>query len=123
MRAVTSGELSRMRDDAESRLSDTCTIQTRSTVADGSGGVTETWANTYTSTPCYLSKTSIGAGAPAQGGKFTIHTAWTLAVAYDQAIAAGNRVVMGGDTYEVVSVGDDDTERALRVANIARIDN
>jgi len=116
----TAAELAQARLHAEELLPNTCTIQTRSTAADGMGGVTETWSDTD-DVPCRLDAVNMAARSSASGEKFTIHNIWSLFVHWDRAIAAGNRVVMGGDTYEVLSVQDDMDWRLLRKATLHRI--
>lgn len=119
--ALSADELAGMRDDAETLLlTQTCTIQTVSRASDGMGGFTETWNNTHTNVPCRLSPQ--GGSGRVQGDQFTVVTGWVLDVAYDQAIAAGNRVVLGGDTFDVLEVRDDHTDRIVRRAAIKRLD-
>jgi head-tail adaptor len=118
---LSGAELTWMRDEVEELImTDTCTIQTVSRASDGMGGFTETWANTYQNVPCRLSPQ--GGSGRVQGDQFTVVTGWVLDVAYDQAIAAGNRVVLGGDTFDVLEVRDDHTDRILRRAAIKRLD-
>jgi head-tail adaptor len=119
---LTANELTLMRAQASAMLPGTCTIQTRSTASDGMGGVTESWSNTYTSIACKLDIAPRQATFPQQGDQFQAHSSWVLTVAFDQAIAAGNRAIIGGDTFEVLNVGDDADYRTLRRAELKRID-
>ena len=114
-------------------LPDTCDIQVRRIVPDGMGGSTETWV-TYLfrdefdndnygaeDVACLLAPlTSKNQGQA--GNQFMMHGGWVLSVAFDRAIASGNRVVMGGDTYEVLGVEDDHSTRILRRADLHRLD-
>jgi len=117
---LTAAELAQARSDAEELLPSTCTIQVRSTAADGYGGVSESWSDTD-DVPCRLDNVSVKARMEGSGDKTTVHDAWTLFVHWDRSIAAGNRVVFGGDTYEVISVQDDHDWRLLREATLQRV--
>ena len=117
---LTAGELTQARSDAEELLPSTCTIQVRSTAADGQGGVTESWSDTD-GVPCRLDAMNVSARSSASGDKFTLHDAWTLYIHWDRSITAGNRVVFDSDTYEVLSVQDDADWRLLRQATLQRV--
>jgi len=117
---LTAAELDQARLHAEELLPSTCTIQVRSTAPDGMGGITESWADTE-DVPCRLDAIGVAGKGSATGDQFTIHTAWVLYVHWDRAIAAGNRVVFAGDTYEVLSVQDDKDWRLLRKAMLQRV--
>ncbi|MFQ5433490.1 MAG: head-tail adaptor protein [Anaerolineae bacterium] len=121
--AVTSAELTQMRADAEAVvLPSTCTIQTVTRTADGMGGWSDSWANTYTSVTCRLAPLGAGRAQTERGEAWAVSGAWVLTVKQDQAIAAGNRVIYSSDTYEVISVQDDHDFRVLRRAFLRRID-
>jgi len=47
---------------------------------------------------------------------------WTLSLAHSQTIAVTDRVVVDSETYEVVALNDDDTERVLTRATLRRAD-
>jgi len=117
---LTDAELTQARLDAEELLPSTCTIQVRNTSPDGQGGVTESWSDTD-GVPCRLDSMNVAGKSSASGDKFTIHDVWTLYVHWDRSIAPGNRVVFDSDTYEVLSVQDDDDWRLLRRATLQRV--
>lgn len=117
---ITARELVAMQATAAGMLPDSCTIQTRSTVANGQGGVTETWASTI-NVPCKLSALLLrNEGSP--GDRYAMRTGWMLSVAYSTTIAAGNRAIVNGHTYEVTSVEDEQSYRVLRRAYMQRVD-
>lgn len=120
--AIGALELESLRNAQESILTDTCTIQTVSQSSDGLGGFTDTWANTYTLVPCKLAPLGAGSGREDEGAAFVVGAGWVLRLHWDQAISSGNRVVLGGDTYEILSVEDDHTIRTARRARLKRID-
>lgn len=119
---LTATELDLIRTHAETLLPSTCTIQTRSTVPDGMGGVIESWADTYTNVSCRLDTMKVWTRSDASGEQFRVHNAFTLFVPYNQAIASGDRVIFDDDTYEVRAVNDNQDWRALRSAVVVRID-
>jgi SPP1 family predicted phage head-tail adaptor len=113
-------DLQLMRHTIADNLGDLATIQNYTDASDGQGGVTRTWANTYTNVPCRLAPKS--SHTQTEGGQYQAVTGWVLTVRYDQTIAAGDRVVKSGDTFEVLSVEDDRTDRVLRRAFLRRQD-
>lgn len=120
MTALTTAELTQMRLDAESILDTTCTIQTLSRASDGMGGWPETWANAYTGVACLLSAPQQQPTDDVSGDRFKVVAEWILSVHWDQAIAVNNRVILGGDTFDVVSIHDDQGMRVLRQAGLKR---
>ena len=117
-------ELNQMRWDTEDYLPDTCTIQTVTLTADGIGGWTEVWANTYTSVACRIWIRIGGAtGGREQvvGDEPTAVTGWTLNVHWDQALDNTMRVVHDGITYEVNVLNDDGTDLLQRRAWLTRM--
>jgi len=118
---LTQREIDGMRHTAGDMLPSSCTIQTRTTAADAQGGITATWANSYTNVPCKFSVLQMKEPGFA-GAQWHVTTGWVLSIHHDQPIAVGNRVVFGGDTYEVVGVDDDHDWRVLRRVQLRRAD-
>ena len=119
--SLTASELSAMRDHLEEILPDTCTIQTRSWQADGMGGGSYTWSDTYTNVKCRLAARPYREREEVSGGRLTVHSVWVLTLPWDQAIDETMRVVHDGETYEVVAVDDTHSERACRRADVVRV--
>jgi hypothetical protein len=121
---LISGELAQIRADFEAQILDqTCTIQTLTRTADGVGGFTESWANTYSSVACRLGTNMQASALGLVGDREVYPDAYTLNVANDQTIAEGNRVVAGGITYEVTHVKDTSVQWVfLRAAQLRRLD-
>lgn len=114
-------ELHLMRHAIADSLPDLCTVKSRTTVVDGQGGVTETWASTI-NVPCKLAPAGYVDRTASLGERYTVTDSWILTVRYDTTIAAGYRVVLGGDTYEVLGVQDDRSERLCRRASLRRVE-
>jgi hypothetical protein len=120
---LSAGELAQMRHTVSHGLPDLCTVKRVVLSPDGQGGYVETWATLYSSVPCRLRPAPVGARTGQDvAGQWQVASAWYLVVAYDQALASGDRVVLGGDTYHVISVDDDMSERVLRTAYLRRVD-
>lgn len=116
-------DLCLMRHTLQDNLGDLCTVQTYTDAMDGFGGVTRTWANTYTNVPCRIAPSSAGErSTETVGSQYQAVTGWILTVRHDQTITPGNRVVKGGDTFQVLSVEDDRSDRVCRRAYLRRED-
>jgi SPP1 family predicted phage head-tail adaptor len=114
-------ELAQLRADHEDYMPDTCTIQTKTVAIGAAGGWTETWTDTAT-VDCRLAPTMHGLGEIINAAQLASLTSWVLTVHHDQAISAEQRVVVGGDTYEVERVEDDHSHRTARRAYLRRLD-
>jgi len=121
---LTANELTQARADFEAQILDqTCTIQTLTRTADGVGGFTEAWANTYTSVPCRLGVSKRSGALVVQGERGNYPDAFTLNVANDQALTEGQRVIVGGITYEVTHAKDASVQWVfLKSAELRRLD-
>lgn len=123
MTALSAKELSDMRTIADDFFPDTCTIQTKTTSTGGMGGISESYANTYTGVACRLDP----GGARVSGSEAIVNFAlegkstWMLNIPYDQAIAIEDRVVHSGETYEVVGVVDTQSYSTIRRAILVRV--
>jgi SPP1 family predicted phage head-tail adaptor len=120
MTAISAAELTDMRAIADDFFPDTCTIQTRTESVDALGGVTQTWANTYTSVACRLDP--IGGNEQVSNLVLEGESHWMLNISYDQAISIEDRVIHDGKTYEVAAVVDTQSYRTIRRAELRRVD-
>ena len=120
---LSARELALMRQTVAGGLPDLCTVKRLVLSPDGQGGYTETWSTVYSSVPCRLKPAGQGTRAGVQpGGQWHVASAWTLTIRYDQPLSTGERVVMGGDTFLVLGVDDDQSERVHRQAYLRRLD-
>ena len=92
-----------MQDTQELALPETCTIKRRVLVPDEVGGYSETWTDLATSVACRLSPASLST-EQVVADRFRGQALWNLTLPYDQDIATDDRVVLGGDTYEVAGL-------------------
>lgn len=120
MTVLSSKELSDMRAVADDFFPDTCTIQTPTTSTGSMGGVTNSYANTYTSIACRVDP--MGAGDEALvNAALEGRSGWWLNVPYDQTIDITYRVVHSLVTYEIKSVMDTHSYSTIRRAAMVRV--
>jgi len=119
--ALTASELSSMREAVEDLLPDTCVIQSRSWQSDGMGGGSYIWTDAYTDVPCRLAPRRFREREAVVGDKLSVHSFWVLTLPHDQEIDETMRVVVGGETYEVVSVNRAQSERVAVRADLVKV--
>jgi len=119
---LSTGELDQLRNDAESYLPDTCTIQTVARTSDGMGGWTEAWSNTYTSVACRLAPEQTAQAEGVSGDQITAITHWVLTIHHDQVIAETTRVIHASETYEVARLDDTHSNRTAKRVHLVRLD-
>lgn len=100
---LSAGELALIRADLAVAYAGSGTIQTRTTVSDGQGGQTQTHAATGTAL-CHLSPDTTRGGEPIIAGREAEMTAWILTCAGTVTLNETDRVVVSGQTYEVLEV-------------------
>ena len=120
MTTITAAELAAMRAVADDFLPDTCTIQTVTASQDALGGVTDSYASTYTGVACRLDPSSGGEGI--SNNVIEGQSRWMLNIPYDPAISVNNRVVHESKTYEVAYVWDTHSYSTIRRAELVRVD-
>ena len=106
MSVISGGMLAMMRAQVLARLPDTAVIQSVANVSDGAGGVTPTWGvgagGTVLCRVDPLGQISTESGVVASREAMAVR--YRVTMPYDAPINVNNRVVIDGDTYEVVSV-------------------
>jgi SPP1 family predicted phage head-tail adaptor len=119
--SVSAGELAQMRADQADYRPDTAVIQSRTVTVTDMGGQSETWTSAAT-VQCRLAPLVLNMGEVINAAQITSPTAWVMTIVYDQAIDATERVVIGGDTYQVERVEDDHSHRTARRVYLRRLD-
>jgi len=114
MSMFSAAEMTKIRTRARATLPGTCTIQTGTVTLDSIGGSTVTFGTVATGVPCKLAARSASQGET--GGKFSVYTEWLFHLPHDQDVAVGQRIVYGGDNYEIVSIEDAHDWRVFRQA-------
>ncbi len=121
MSLLSDAELTEMREFVEANvLPSTCTIQVP-TETNTKGSVATTYANTYTSVPCRIMPARNEGREYVTGEKVTRRATYVLTLPFDQAIDATYRVIVDGDTYEVLGVWDDHNFRTARRADVVKV--
>ena len=102
---LSTDEIALMRSELEGHaLPDTCNILTVTQTQDGQGGYTEAWGTATAGIACRLDNTSSRELLSGDGVQH--FTGWMLTLPNDTSIAAGNRVEIGSDQYNVVGFDD-----------------
>lgn len=101
---LTTSELTSLRSAFSATLPDTCEIQSVTETQSARGAITKSWAARGTAIACRISP-YVGTQFP----QFIAEAAserrlWVLSVAYNQEMAATDRVIHGGATYQVKQV-------------------
>lgn len=121
MSLLSDAELTEIREFVEANvLPSTCTIQVP-TETNTKGSVATTYANTYTSVPCRIMPARNEGREYVTGEKVTRRATYVLTLPFDQAIDATYRVIVDGDTYEVLGVWDDHNFRTARRADVVKV--
>lgn len=116
-------EIAAMRALQDEALPDTCTIMRATSVSDGMGGMTSTWANVATDVACRLATTASyrpAEGVTADMVALTVMHMLTLPALTD--IESADRVDVGGTVYEVAGVlspgGATETARRVLLSKV-----
>lgn len=120
---ISSAELTVMRAILANTLPDTAVIQSSTLSSDGEGGGTIAWSAVTSGTvACRLDPVSSSAAYDAVvAGKESLRVLRQLTVPHDAPLALNRRVVVGSQTYEVVSLADDNSWRIDRRAILAEV--
>lgn len=121
MTALSAKELTDMRAVADDFLPDTCTIQTPTAATGAMGGISESFANTYTGIACRLDPASTEGSERITNEALEGRSMWVLNIPYDQDIDITYRVVHSSVTYEVRSVWDTHSYSTIRRASLVRV--
>lgn len=118
---LSSAEIAEMRTIAEATFDSTAIIQSRIYASDGAGGGTTTWTPAGT-VACHLSPvTSRGEREPVIGERITPSAEWVLTLPAETEITADSRVVVSGETFEVLRVSGPRTWELTRRVDLAEV--
>lgn len=119
---LTSRELAQARADVLTTLTDTCAIQRASEGTDSYGHTAKTWATATGGALCRFDPLMRHDNS---GQKIAVQEqgrAWyQLTLMWDADLRDGDRVVYGGDTYEVLQLHDDHSARIVRRAMLVKV--
>ena len=99
---LTNHQLGRMRALRERLMTDTATVQRKTVLPDGYGGLTETYATT-TTYPCWV-KPAGSAPEAARLGKVVNELGWTVGMPWDADVLPSDRILIGTRVLEIQGV-------------------
>lgn len=100
---ISDAELQWMRDAAAELLPDVCTILRPTNTSDGQGGWVTTWGTVAANVKCRLDIGNRDIQETITGATLKPHSWWMLTLPYNQTIDATWRVVIGGQSYNVIN--------------------
>jgi hypothetical protein len=101
---LTDGEITSMRETAETTFDSTAVIQAQGWVSDGGGGGTTTWTAAGT-VPCHISPMPpLEVPEPEVGERITPNANWVVTLPAETEIDRESRIVVAGTTYEVAAI-------------------
>lgn len=107
MPLIDAGELARIQADFAACFDATAVIQTYSQVSDGAGGRTETWTSGATVAARIAPLTggeTQRRGTTSSSGRIDPRTTHVVSVPAGTAVTAKDRVLLGGQVYEITAV-------------------
>ena len=115
---LAASELAEVRAQAEAAFDQTCTIQSY-VETNVKGSVSKAWSNAHENIGCRLAALKRGREYVTAEG-LTAVANYVLTVAWDQAINSVDRVIVSGDTYDILAVEDDHSYRTARRVYLAK---
>jgi len=100
---LTAAQVTAMRATTASVLPDVATLERLTTVSDGGGGSTETWAQVGVPVACRIAPLAGGEGGQA-GGRVADETTHVVTVAAGTEVTERDRLLIAGTRYEVTVV-------------------
>jgi hypothetical protein len=118
---LTDADLNAIRADLAGLLPDTCTVRRKAESVDSAGNVTETYSDQATGVACRIDPLA-GRGPDVVALRESSLSFYQLTLPHDQDVQPGDRIVAGGQTYELVQLRDEHSWRACVRAVIALIE-
>jgi len=125
MAVPTTIQLSIARTQAEKLLTASATHHIKSVATSASGSEIDTYTPQQTALTClcYLSNTgkAVSSEVATIGGKEADIGTHAIRLPHGTSITRGDRLIIGGSTFEVVTVGDSDTNKILLIVGAKRV--
>ena len=118
---LDSTDLSGMRDALEQLMPDTCTILSQTNTSDGQGGWVTTWGTVAVNVKCRIDPGRKEMYERVNGATLQPYSWWWLTLPWNQAIDETYRVVVNGDTYNVVNHDDNKSWQATTRAVVQKV--
>ena len=119
---LTESEIAQWRADAQAWLTGTCTIQTPTATTDATGGVSVSWANTYTGVAVRVDPDTSAGNETVNNSQLQSRQIYNAHFAHNQTLSPTYRVVFAGDTYEIISVRQNNTWATLNIAQMVLVE-
>lgn len=100
---LTQAELDAMRQLQQSAMPDTATVQRATTSTNDIGEALQTWANVGTYN-CRVARTGVRPQETEASGALAVEDEWVITFPHDADVQEGDRVVVGGSTFDVRAV-------------------
>jgi hypothetical protein len=120
--ALSTAELAQIRDAIDDTLIDTCTILQLTQASDGAGGFTDTWGTAAggAAVSCRLDFPNPGKEMMASAS-LTPFKQGMVSMNYNVTVTTGNRLVIGGETYDVKGVNVNQSWIGVKRVAVERI--
>lgn len=105
-----------------SMLTTTCAIERQSRSTGAMGEILHTWERIGTNVPCRLIRIDAGQDKQASivGGQETLTDQYRLIIPAAQTVDVNYRVLIAGDTYTIIGVQTDLTDRTFNAVLLSR---
>ncbi len=103
---LTTAEITAMRATSDTALPDVATVQRATTVSDGGGGTTTSWADVAT-VACRIAPTggaSRGGETGVTGGRIVDESTHVISLPAEADVTAADRLFIDGQAYDVTLV-------------------
>jgi hypothetical protein len=117
---IPATELAQLRAIADDWLPDTCTVQVPTATVDALGGVSVSFASTYTGVACRIDPASDG-NEQVKNYALEGRTLYAASFKYDATLSTTYRVIHSGITYEIVSIIENNSMLTLKRALLVRL--
>jgi len=119
---LTSDQLARMRADLLKLLPGTAIIQAATAAPDGGGGFSESWTPVISGTvPCRVDRLNMTSQIETAGKAEGIIISYAVTLPYDAPAVPGNRLIIGGQTYDIRRIADEVSWPISRLCIVARV--
>ena len=110
---LPANELAQLRSDILATLPDTCDILSVTRTSDSNGGWTEAWGTASEAVACRMDH-KVGREM-LSGGAVQTYQGNMLTLPYDATVSTANRILYGGNYYNVLAVSEGSALAVLRV--------
>jgi hypothetical protein len=120
MTFLSPSELAQLRSDLTDLLPDTCRIE-RATITKSGAYDVETWGTAVASVACRVDPDNLRQNEDIVGEREAGITRYIVTVPYNTDVQDGDRLVHGGNTYEITMLHDNHSARMARRLRVSQI--